>query len=44
MSRTTLREVAHSELKVITLVCRQQVSNYTGGAEPSVSSNTSAYR
>jgi len=44
MSRTTLKEVAHSELKVITLVCRQQVSDYVGGAEPTVSSNTSAYR
>ena len=44
MSRTSLKEVAHSELKVVTLICRQQVATYAGGAEPAVGSNTSAYR
>ena len=44
MSKTSLKEVADSELKVVTLVCRQQVATYAGGGEPSVGSNTSAYK
>ena len=42
MSRTSLKEVGESLFKVLTIYCRQEVSNWNGVAAEG--SNTSAYR